>query len=571
MGMVEATPAASDHSPATGSGFFVMEAVSFPEGIPIHRIRRHLSGMAIKHFKILLSWAFLLFANLCMAEDAPFDILEYRVEGNTVLAPSLIETVVYPHLGPGKGIKDVEAARTVLEKAYHDSGYLTVFVDIPEQEVKAGLVRLRATEGKVERLRVVGARYFSPGRIKSITEQLDEGSVPYWPEVQKGIAQVNSSPDRRVTPILRAGRSPGTVEAELKVDDQLPLHGSLELNDRYSANTSRTRLSANARYDNLWQREHSLTLGYQTSPQEPSESSILSATYLAPLAGRYLAVYGVHSESDVGAVGDVNVVGKGDILGLRYIWPLRGLPDWNHSLTLGMDYKDFQESTAVQGADQINTPISYLSFSLAYSGTLKGEGGSTQLGAALNFGVKGLADEVIECTPGVFVNEFACKRYLGRPNYMILKLSGLHTRDLGGGWSLMGKAQAQLASGPLISNEQFAAGGADSVRGYPESTALGDDGIQGGLELLAPNQGPRLSTGITLLQPLVFVDAARLRVQDALPAQTDRYTLASAGLGLRLKALGGLLMDLDVARPFTNAGQVRKGDTRLHFRLAYEW
>ncbi|MEW5789141.1 MAG: ShlB/FhaC/HecB family hemolysin secretion/activation protein [Pseudomonadota bacterium] len=514
----------------------------------------------------------LLAFGVAAAEDAPFDILEFRVEGNTVLAPSLIENVVYPFMGPGKGIKDVEAARQALETAYRDSGYLTVFVDIPEQEVKGGLVRLRATEGKVERLRVVGADYFSPGRIKSITEPLAEGNVPYWPEVQKGLARVNSSPDRRVTPILRAGRSPGTVEAELKVDDRLPLHGSLELNDRYSANTSRTRLSASVHYDNLWQREHSLTLGYQTAPEAPSESSIFSATYLAPLpSGRYLAVYGVHSESDVGAVGDVNVVGNGDILGLRYIWPLPGLPDWSHSLTLGVDYKDFQESTAVQGADQINTPISYLPFSLAYSGTLKGEGRSTQVGATLNFGIKGLADEEIECTPGVFMNEFACKRYLGKPNFMVLKLSGEHEQELGAGWSLTGRGQVQAASGPLISNEQFAAGGADSVRGYLESSAMGDDGVQGSLELRAPNLGPRLSSRISLLQPLVFVDAARLWVQDALPGQTDRFSLLSAGLGLRFKGLGGLLMDLDVARPHTDVGQVRDGEERVHVRLAYEW
>ncbi len=37
-----------------------------------------------------------------------FDILEYRIEGNTVLARGKIEEVVYPYLGESKSIDDVE-------------------------------------------------------------------------------------------------------------------------------------------------------------------------------------------------------------------------------------------------------------------------------------------------------------------------------------------------------------------------------------------------------------------------------------------------------------------------------
>ncbi|MCL5059406.1 MAG: hypothetical protein M1449_02095 [Candidatus Thermoplasmatota archaeon] len=256
------------------------------------------------HF-LPLSAAF-LFASAHAADDGRFDLFEIRVEGNTVLPALLIERAVYPSLGEKKGIQDVEAARAALEKLYQDNGYLTVLVDIPEQEVKNGVVRLRVTEGRVERLRVTGSRYFSLGRIREKTPDLAEGSVPYFPDVQKQLAAVNRGGDRRVTPVLRPGRSPGKVEVDLKVDDRLPLHGSVELNDRYSANTTRTRLNANMRYDNLWQREHSLSLGVQTAPQEPAESTVFSATYVWPTdKGNYLAAYGVISESDVAALGDV--------------------------------------------------------------------------------------------------------------------------------------------------------------------------------------------------------------------------------------------------------------------------
>ena len=50
---------------------------------------------------------------------------------NSTLTPRQVEAAVYPHLGPDKTLQDVQAARADLEKAYHDAGYSTVFVDIP--------------------------------------------------------------------------------------------------------------------------------------------------------------------------------------------------------------------------------------------------------------------------------------------------------------------------------------------------------------------------------------------------------------------------------------------------------
>ena len=51
-----------------------------------------------------------------------FDVQEYRVIGNTVLAGRDIESLLYPLLGGDKTIKDVEGARVALEKLYHDRG-----------------------------------------------------------------------------------------------------------------------------------------------------------------------------------------------------------------------------------------------------------------------------------------------------------------------------------------------------------------------------------------------------------------------------------------------------------------
>ncbi|MCK6371576.1 MAG: ShlB/FhaC/HecB family hemolysin secretion/activation protein, partial [Gammaproteobacteria bacterium] len=298
-------------------------------------------------------WLATATAVCAQAETEPrFDVWEFEVSGNTVLERRVIEKTVYPFLGPARTVAEVEEARQALERLYRDSGYGTVVVTIPEQDVEQGLVRLAVIEGQVDRLIVSGANYFSPELIKDAVPSLAPGNVPELPRVQKELQALNAATsDRRITPVLRPGRSPGTLEAELKVDDDLPIHGSFEVNNAYTRDTTRTRVAASLSYDNLWQRQHSALIGYQTAPEDTDDVSVLFGTYTARwfespwLVSGYL----VDSDSDVASVGTLGVIGKGTIAGLRFIRPLPPLAGGFQRITIGLDHKDFDESIALTG------------------------------------------------------------------------------------------------------------------------------------------------------------------------------------------------------------------------------
>ena len=496
-------------------------------------------------------------------QEATFDVFEYRVEGTTLLPVVVVEQAVYPHLGEKKTLSDVEKAREALEKAYHGAGYLTVLVSIPQQKVDGGLVKLAVTEAPVDRLRVVESRYFSLGEIRAAAPELAEGTVPNFNQMQKELAALNRSGDRKITPVLRPGKTPGTVEVDLKVQDQLPLHGSVEVNDRYSQDTTRTRLSASLRWDNLWQKQHGLGITVQTAPENTDESRVFSASYTWPLAsGNYLALYGVKSDSDVAAVGTLNVVGSGTIFGARYILPLRSRSEgFFHTATLGADYKDFDQSVALIDSGDFSTPITYLPFTLGWDGTWLSEGRTTKAGVAFNFQMRGLvADE----------QEFADKRYKGRPDYAYLRGTFSHEETWKTGWALEARGGWQIAAQPLISNEQFAIGGVDTVRGYLESAALGENGISLSLEARTPNYAKKLAESLDDLRLLAFVDGGYVHVRQAITAD-DRFTLAGAGLGMRLKGWRGVSAGIDWAVALKTLGDTERGDSRGHFRLGYEW
>ena len=485
-----------------------------------------------------------------------FDILEFQVQGNTKLSKAQIETAVYPHMGEKKTIDDVEKARDALEKSYHQVGYLTVLVDIPEQEVNSKIVKLNVTEGKVGRLRIKDSHYFSLGRIKELAPSVKEGEVPYFPAVQQDVARLNRTDDRRVTPVLKAGKAFGTVDVELKVEDKLPLHASLELNNRYSQNTTKLRLGGSIRYDNLWQREHSLSLSFQISPENIDEVKVLSANYLMRFddSDMLLALYGVRSKSNVATVGGINVLGDGTILGVRLIKPLPSLDDFYHSISFGLDYKDFGQTVLFGGS--IDSPITYMPISASYNATLQKTDNKTQVNAGVNFGLRGLlADEV----------EFENKRLGAKPNFFVAKVEVEHTHALPKGLEGYIKLDGFFSGSPLISNEQYLAGGADTVRGYLEAEESSDQAIHSTLELRSPELFKNQSW-LKSFKLAAFYDIARIKTIDA-----ESTVLAGTGFGIRVKAMKNVNFDLDLAVPLKDSLETKKGDFASHMRLWYEF
>ncbi len=142
----------------------------------------------------------------------------------------------------------------------------------------------------------------------------------------------------------------------------------------------------------------------------------------------------------------------------------------------------------------------------------------------------------------------------------------------------------------LAPNFESVAGGAYSVRGYPESSAVGDDAIIGTLEYRYHlGRSTPISTETTTLfgqgfrssrtQPFGsadwdlilkgFLDVARVSPNDA-PFFERAETLVGAGVGVEAQVRSNLTLRLDYGMAFTPLGvgssrTVDVGDSRLHF------
>lgn len=495
------------------------------------------------------------------APEHHFYVRQYRVEGGENLVPRLdVETAVYPFLGPYRTETDVDGARAALEQVYHDHGFQTVLVQIPPQQVQGGVITLQVIPQKVGRLRVHGSRYFSIDEIKREAPSLEEGQSPNFSQVTRDLAVLNNIQERQVTPSVKPGAAPGTVDVDLNVKDTPPIHGSLEVNNRYSASTTPLRINGSASYDNLWQLEHSIGFSFQVSPEDPSQVQVFSADYVARIPGvswLSLMAQGTSQNSNVNTLGGIGVAGNGDVIGGRAIIQLPGSKGYYHSLSLGLDYKHFTQDVEIAGTHAV-TPVTYYPLSAAYSGTWVTKGHETDLNASVNLAIRGMGSDDAE---------FNENRHGATGNFAYVRGDLSHTLTLPEDFQFFVKGQGQASDQPLVNSEQFSGGGLGTVRGYLESEDLGDNGIFGTAELRTPSLGQFLGKDVDEWRFHIFVEGGVLGIDDPLPEQQSTFNLASFGLGTRMKLFGHLNGSLDFAVPLEDGPNTEAYAPRFTFRL----
>lgn len=528
-------------------------------------VRYWLAGCGI----LLLVFACAL-AGVCVAHAAEtqrFEIKHFEIVGNSIFDSERLQSVVHDFTGPDKSAEDVEAARTVLEKFHHDNGFPTVLVNIPEQSVEAGVVRLQVIEARIRDVRVKDNKYYTKERILRDLPSLRPGNIIYLKTLQQELARANQSQDMKVVPVVVPTPAIDQLDVELEVTDKLPLHGKIGFDNRATPNSPDYKVSTSLSYDNLWQANHSLSVQYQTAVDDPAKEKVFAASYLLPnpwVPDHLIAMYGVISDSDKAAGEGFNVLGKGNIVGLRYIIPLTPLDDYTHLLTLGLDRKNFDETLSSESTEDIKTPIHYLPMLFSYTSTLLDGWGSTNFSLGINILFRELYSSV---------DEFREKRYRARGNYFYLVAGVERKQELPGGTDIYFKVDGQKSDQPLISNEQYSAGGMSNVRGYLESEVLGDDAFHSTTELSNKNLDivfGEKEDAINFL-PYIYYDVAMLWLHSPLPSEDKSRTIQGTGAGIRGLALDQFHYNFDIGRALESGVNTAAGTTRLYFNMEYQF
>lgn len=500
------------------------------------------------------------------AADVPrFDVNRYQVEGNSILPAAEIERILAPYARNGSDFGTLQQAVEALEQAYRSRGYHAVKVLLPEQELKGGVVRIAVFEVRIGTVTVEGNQHFDSTNIRRSIPQLREGAVPNLDRISMDIRVANENPARKTQMILQGGDRSDTTNARLKVIDEKPWKVGLSLDDTGNEQTGSLRLGLLAQHANLFNRDHLLTLQYTTSPEHFDKVSIYNLGYRIPLYswGDSLDIYGGYSDVDSGTVQSgvlsLNVSGKGTFAGLRYNQNLVRRGSYEHRLMYGIDYRRFENSIET-GSTPLGTTTTALPVSIGYSGAYgAGTVGETDVWISLSQNIPG--------SDKGKTSDYHKLRLDAPADFTILRGGGTLRASLPGDWQTRFSFNGQYAMVPLISGEQFGAGGHASLRGFEERELVNDYGVSGTLECYSPDIMKLLSISGSQLRAVGFYDVAYLGRHKAQPGEDARLSASSAGLGLRLAVARNLVASSDYAFVIDPDGKRSSGDGRWHFKV----
>jgi len=497
-----------------------------------------------------------------------FAISRFAVEGNSLLPAAEVEGLLAAFAGPERSFGDVRRAVEALQQAYRQRGYSVVLVQLPEQELAQGVVRVRVIEPRIGRVRVEGNQVFSTANIRASLPALHEGATPNIRDISASLKVANTSPAKQATLALQDAGQTDAVDAVIGVTEDKPWRVGLNADNTGSAETGRTRLGVLYQHANLWDLDHVMTLQYTTSAEKPSKVGVFGVGYHVPLyaLGDSMDFFASHSNVDSGTltagVLDLQVSGKGTVFGGRYN---HGLPQWGElasTLIYGVDWRAYKNDIAFSGF-QLGDSVTVHPLSLTYSGQL------TLPSALLGLQLTGLQN-----IPGGSDGrdaDFRRQRAGASASYRALRYGMGYSHQLQGDWQLRLQFNGQATDAALVPGEQFGAGGAGSVRGFREREIAGDQGQFASAEIQTPNWCPLTAAIPVQCRALAFVDAAHVSRNKALPGEVQRTSISSAGLGLRFALDRRASLQMDYGRVLDGGGVRSTGDSRVHVALSLSY
>ena len=467
-----------------------------------------------------------------------FEVERFVVEGDNPLSEARTREVLAPFTGEHAGVDGLLAAADALERAIQEAGVPFQRVVLPPQPLHDGEVVLRLTVFELERVEVRGASYHSEANVRRSVPALREGETPDTGAIARSLAVANRQPWKTTNLTFRESEaSIAGLDATLEVEDRRPRLVWSGLDNTGNASSGPLRWSVGTSAGNLFDRDHSLNASYTTSPGHAGQIAQWALGYGIPVYGfgGNLSAYYVRSDADSGRVLDVfDVSGAGEFAGLLYTQELSGRGRLSHRISVGIDDRRFDHDLLYgdTGVDVAPPPVRSRPVTLGYGAEYAGDDWGLDLWVQYARSLASGSDSDNDV--------YDANRAGAAAGWDAWRGGAALSWPLPGGWSARALFEGQIANEALIAGEQFALGGARSVRGFSEREIAGDDGLRGSLELWSPGLA---QTGLRFV---LFADAGRVMNEPSSDNFLTDDSMASLGAGVHWnwKDRVGVLLDV---------------------------
>src|SRR4029079_5611559 len=180
------------------------------------------------------------------------------------------------------------------------------------------------------------------------------------------------------------GAKPDTVDADIRVADAPPsqffiglIGGTRDFDNTVNRNTGYTRLTLGYQHSNLFDRDHTVTLAYTTSPEHVSRVKQFGVFYTIPFYGYNTMLTGYYTYADInsGSVGlgsqSFDVSGTGEFYGLKATYALPRFGNLIHNISRAIYERYFESNVSFAGAPLPAATVGSRPLSFRYSARLE--------------------------------------------------------------------------------------------------------------------------------------------------------------------------------------------------------
>ncbi len=470
-----------------------------------------------------------------------------------------------PYLGTDQPISVICRIRDRASAMLREAGYIAA-VEVPEQRIEGGQIRLRVLMAKLVALRVRGDAGANERLVASYLRNLEGQEVFNRNQAERYLLLAGDLPGMNVRLALRpAGTVPGEVVGEVTVV-RLPGQFDVNLQNFGSRTVGREGgLIRGQLFGLTGMGDRTSVAFYSTLDLEEQQTLQVSHDFRLGDEGLQIAAQATYSwaRPDTGdPLLDIRSKTLFASVGARY--PFIRSQRFSLIGGAGFDWSDQDVTFNTLGLSQDHLRTVFATLDFAAAAPVGAAERAARLGPRwrLDGGLEvrqGL--DILGASQGCGVNFANCllpgvippSRFEGEPTATMIRarLAG-ETRIIPEISFYLG-AQAQYAFDPLLAFEEFSTGNYTVGRGYDPATLVGDRGVGFQAEVrfgrLDP-QGPRDFD----IQPYLFFDAAWVGNEDRIFLSGGRQDLRSAGGGVRAIWGDRLQLDAAVAVPLVRAG-----------------
>lgn len=483
---------------------------------------------------------------LDIPEGRKIQVLDFEFRGNTALKTSRLNDLVFSYEDTELTLRELREVCNEIEDLYKERGYFLAYAYLPVQEIRDGVVVIEIIEGNLGEVEIEGD--CKEKFIRSHFRPTKKGVLNYN-RLLKSLLILNEYPDLKASAILQKGKELNTVDVLLKAEQKHALHIALDYNNFGSRYVSRHLGGLDLDFSNFLLGGDKVSLrGVMGSPTDAI--FFCKAGYDFPING-YGTKAGfsfMRSEFDVKReFKRLDANGESKIYGCSLTHPVTRTRASSMDLKFGFDYKQIKNYLL----GQVNSDDELRVFKAGISGdSADSLNGRNYYSFLCSTGIEDIMGALDHDDPlasragagGDFIKgDFELARF---------------QKFLFGSYILL-KGSGQVTSDVLPVPEQFSVGGADTVRGFPQSELLGDYGYTGTLEwrfappFLAERRIPWTSnTKIKeVIQFVGFTDYGRTCRRNALAGENKSEEIYSAGIGARVNLGKNVDVRVDLGFP----------------------